>query len=439
MIRTLYKPKRWRNGKRVVSRLYSAKIRLPGERKILNVPLHVTDKDVARDKLCKLVQEREKELQGLLPAKAMRNAANESLLKHLKDFIADLSAKGRDEKYVVEFENRVTRLIDECGWPLPKDVTPDSFVMWRSEQKKSAKTLNEYLTCAKGLLNWMVVQGRLAANPLATVQKVETRGREGPGRRAYSDEEMQALLNVAGKHRVLCLMAALTGIRHGEFKKLCWGDINLTPKKAFVMVRSSISKNHKQACLPLHPVLLAELLRYRPVNAATGDLVFGKLVPRSSLFNEYLKAAGIAKRDSQGRVVDFHSFRHTFCTYLHRAGVPLREAMELMRHSDVRLTMSIYADTSLFALRPAVERLPWNCSQDDAQRDAQKLGPEGLLPSSAVTVDEGKKSEKEAINAGLKSLSVMVCHGEPKSEKWCALQVLNLRPPVCDTGALPLS
>ena len=25
------------------------------------------------------------------------------------------------------------------------------------------------------------------------------------------------------------------------------------------------------------------------------------------------------------------------------------------------------------------------------------------------------------------------------SEDWCALQVLNLRPPVCDTGALPLS
>jgi hypothetical protein len=26
-----------------------------------------------------------------------------------------------------------------------------------------------------------------------------------------------------------------------------------------------------------------------------------------------------------------------------------------------------------------------------------------------------------------------------KGKRWCALQVLNLRPPVCDTGALPLS
>jgi hypothetical protein len=123
----------------------------------------------------------------------------------------------------------------------------------------------------------------------------------------------------------------------------------------------------------------------------------------------------------------FHSFRHTFCTYLHRAGVPLREAMELMRHSDVRLTMSIYADSSLFTLRPAVEKLPWKCSQHDAQRDAQESGADGLLPSSAVTVDDGTKSEKAPINTVPKSLSVMLCHGESKTGEWSERQDLNLR------------
>ena len=58
--------------------------------------------------------------------------------------------------------------------------------------------------------------------------------------------------------------------------------------------------------------------------------------------------------------MDFHSLRHTFCTNLHRAGVPQREAMELMRHNDPRLTANTYADASLFSLRSAVEKLPWN-------------------------------------------------------------------------------
>jgi site-specific recombinase XerD len=36
--------------------------------------------------------------------------------------------------------------------------------------------------------------------------------------------------------------------------------------------------------------------------------------------------------------MDFNSVRHAFCTNLPRAGVSQQEAMELMRHSDPRLT-----------------------------------------------------------------------------------------------------
>ncbi len=439
MIQNLYRPKRLRNGKRITSRLYSARIRLDGERRILNVPLGVTDKDVAKEKLRKLVQEMEKERHGLISPKAMRDAAQKPLTKHLKEFIGDLRAKGRNKRYISGLENQLVLLIDQCRWQLPKDVSADSFVKWRSEQKKAAKTLNEYLACAKGLFNWMTKQKRITINPLTVVENTETRGKQVRERRAYNDEEMQMLLNVAGKHRILYIMASLTGIRHGEFKKLCWGEVNLEGEKPSVMVRASISKNHTQACLPLHRVLLAELVRYRPENASPGDLVFGKLVPRSELFGEHLKAAGIAKKDSQGRVVDFHSFRHTFCTYLHRAGVPLREAMELMRHSDVKLTMKIYADTSLFALLPAVEKLPWNYLENDAQIDAQSLGARGHLLSLPVTVGNGLKSDKTIVFTVEESLADTLCHAGAEKEKWCAVQGLNLRPLACEANALPLS
>ena len=117
----------------------------------------------------------------------------------------------------------------------------------------------------------MTKQGRIAANPLAVVQKTETRGKEVRARRAYTDDEIQALLKVAGKRRIVYLMAVLTGIRHGELKALRWGDINLGAEKPSVTVRASVSKNHKLACLPLHPDLVAELLQFRPANAQAGD------------------------------------------------------------------------------------------------------------------------------------------------------------------------
>ena len=323
-------------------------------------------------------------------------------------------------------ENKLAVLVSECGWLHGNDITSDSFIQWRSSQKKSPKTLNEYLASAKGLLNWMVAQGRLSANPLIPVQKVETRGREVRPRRAYTDAEIKALLNETGKYRLPCLMAALTGIRHGELKRLHWADLNLSAEKPSVTVRASVSKNHRQACLPLHPALLAELLKFRPVDAAAGDLVFPGMMPHSVAFNSLLKRAGIAKTDSQGRVADFHSLRHTFCTSLHRAGVPQREAMELMRHNDPRLTANTYADASLFSLRSAVEKLPWNGSADDSQRDSQRIVLDGLLPSLAGTVGEVAESGKQSMITGLKSQSVTVRHGLSKTEEWCPRQDLNL-------------
>ena len=151
------------------------------------------------------------------------------------------------------------------------------------------------------------------------------------------------------------------------------------------------------------------------------------MVPRSEAFNLLLKKAAIAKVDSQGRVVDFHSLRHTFCTSLHRAGVPQREAMELMRHNDPRLTANTYADASLFSLRSAVDKLPWNGLEDDAQGDAQRNGFGGHLPSLAVTVEDGLESEKAPVKMGLKSLSVAVCRAVANNEEWLQRQGSNLQ------------
>lgn len=111
MIAYIYRPKRWHDGKRLTSRPYSAKIRVNGERRISQVSLGVSDKQVAQEKLRQLVQEREKELHGLIPAKSMRDAAQESLTKHLRDFIGDLRAKGRNGQYIAEFENRLVLLM----------------------------------------------------------------------------------------------------------------------------------------------------------------------------------------------------------------------------------------------------------------------------------------------------------------------------------------
>jgi len=64
-----------------------------------------------------------------------------------------------------------------------------------------------------------------------------------------------------------------------------------------------------------------------------------------------LKAAGIDFVNATGHRADFHSLRHTLATNLARAGTAPRVAMEIMRHSDMRLTAKTYTDAGYYRWR----------------------------------------------------------------------------------------
>jgi site-specific recombinase XerC len=118
--------------------------------------------------------------------KGLREAANRSLADHLKDFLADLQARQRGKHYLQHTRNRLKGLFSECGWNRLTEITADAFLHWRTEQTISPDTLNHYLGHANAFLNWTVRNGRLTANPLRTVGKVETRGHERCVRRALT-------------------------------------------------------------------------------------------------------------------------------------------------------------------------------------------------------------------------------------------------------------
>src|SRR5262249_51789481 len=55
---------------------------------------------------------------------------------------------------------------------------------------------------------------------------------------------------------------------------------------------------------------------------------------------------------------DFHSLRHSYIALLDKSGATLKEAMQLARHSDPKLTMAIYGRAQLHDLGQAVGRRP---------------------------------------------------------------------------------
>ena len=68
--------------------------------------------------------------------------------------------------------------------------------------------------------------------------------------------------------------------------------------------------------------------------------------------------AGIPEKDELGKIYCFHSLRVTFGTWLAQAGTAPRVHMELLRHTDIKLTMRYYTDPRLLDTAHAVEGLP---------------------------------------------------------------------------------
>src|SRR5260370_3459143 len=104
-----------------------------------------------------------------------------------------------------------------------------------------------------------------------------------------------------------------------------------------------------------------------------------------------LKAAGIPYGDGKGEYGDFHSLRKTFGTMLTLAGVGLRTVMELMRHSDMRLTAKTYTDAYMLPVYDAVALLSaYAAKQENPQIDPQKLATESRAVSASVAINGGK-------------------------------------------------
>lgn len=384
MVRSVFKPSRLRDGKRVRSRLYWGQYRLsPGE-PIRRVSLGTSDKRVAERRLDEIVCEIERERAGIVAPRLVREAAAKAVLDHLGDALKDMRSRGRSEGYVRKVDSRMRSLVQDCGWHTLQDISAESFLEWRGAAQHAPRTLNHYLDAAQVVLGWLVSTDRLLKNPLAGVQKVDTRGRVTIERRAFTDDELHRLRQVSGPRWPIYLTAVHTGLRLNELRSLCWGDVMLGDGMGVprIKLRAETTKNRRADVVPLSVDVVEALTTLEAASKNQASRVFRSGMPSHHTFASDLERAEIPKVDELGRRVDFHALRKTYITNLFRAGVHGRVAMALARHSDGRLTEGVYTDEVALPLAEAVGRLPRlgagadaQIHAQDAQIDAQKRDP----------------------------------------------------------------
>ena len=190
---------------------------------------------------------------------------------------------------------------------------------------------------------------------------------------AYSLSEVTRILSFLGEpERTIVLTAALTGLRKGEIRGLCWADFDGQTLKVRRSIWNSVENapktNRSKAPIPvvkqLADALDAHKLRMEKLaqpnlpifQAGNGKTINLDNLVRRVLVPALTRCAVCGKPESNHAKAGhefkldtsipswhgWHAFRRGLATNLHTLGVDDKTIQSILRHSNVALTINVY-------------------------------------------------------------------------------------------------
>jgi integrase len=254
----------------------------------------------------------------------------------------------------------------------------------------NARTVNDkYLSKLHSILNWCVKNDIIPDNP-ATGIKVETVKDTAPTRINFSPDDLTRLFapkffdrKALGEYEWAMLISLFTGMRATELGQMKLDSIHEERGVLVFAIEEDTKTLGSQRLVPVHSALikfglldrikhlrakhqthlfpkwhrLAEESKHKASaggRVAMNNTFHPRFIPRR--FNvTYKKKVGIV----DSRKV-WHSFRHTFKTGLSRAGVGKAIRDDLCGHDDESSGAVYVHETSIEAMKEAVEKLQFD-------------------------------------------------------------------------------
>ena len=259
-----------------------------------------------------------------------------------------------------------------------ESLTMQDVRTWREHlqnEGRTGNTVNKYGKDIGAAFRAGIREGLITFNPCAALEPLSTE--DSIDRKPFTLEEVCRLLEEAPtmEWRGLILVAAFTGLRLADAAKLRWSSIDLKISRISLMpAKTRRKKRHVR--IPIQTDLLAwlgETWKEIP----DSEFVFPVLSTTkvtgndglSNTFTRFMEKAGVSRgaasrkegeNRGKGRTTfekSFHSFRHTFTTWLRSAGVSEEDRMALTGHST-RDSHAIYSHVDEAALKAAIGKLP---------------------------------------------------------------------------------
>jgi integrase len=168
---------------------------------------------------------------------------------------------------------------------------------------------------------------------------------------------LKALIVRSQEVHDMALLALHAGLRFGEIAHLTWGDVEIF--QGIMKLRQT--KNGKDRAAYMSREVQEMFSRRGPGEASS--LVFpargSNNKPHAMISSVYYKAVKILFNQGvtdKKKLVDFHTLRHSFASWLVESGTGIYQVQELLGHSDLKMTER-YAHNSQDQLKKAVAGL----------------------------------------------------------------------------------
>ena len=240
-------------------------------------------------------------------------------------------------------KSRISQILPDFGERVASTIKPAEIDSWIADHTKTAGTANRYRAVFSLIYREAVRNGRVDSNPARLVrQRKESNGRI----RYLLDEEedrlCKAINELFPEHMPELTIAVGTGMRKSEQYGLIWARVDFKRKE----IHLSKTKNNEARDVPMSTAVIAAFKQIKSADARPTDRVFPILDSRM-----WFEAA---REKANLRDYHWHDCRHTFCSRLAMAGVPLKTIQTLAGHKTIAITAR-YAHLAPNTLHTAVE------------------------------------------------------------------------------------
>jgi integrase len=350
--------------------------------------------------------------------------ANINVEVRVPQTVSDLAAHYR--KYELTSDKKAFATIESTSIYLSRHIVPKWGDVWLSDVRTveveqwlhslpyAPATRSKIRNIMSALFNHGIRHEWTHRNPITKVRASAKRLREPD---VLSPAELSALISeLPLREKAMVMLAGSTGLRRSELIALTWNDID--PLLIQVNVLRSCVRNHfgdtkteaSRRPVPLHSSVVECLNEWRKQSKHNGDTDFlfpsnrkdGKQPITPDMVLKKVIRPALVRAKIIGKVIGWHSFRHSLATNLRAAGADLKTAQELLRHANSRITLAIYTraisetkrDANNKVMEMVIEagkaRISAPSQKEPLLLESSKKGAGFSAPSRANLVTSGK-------------------------------------------------